>query len=210
MSADPVARGFDRLAPIYDQLGMLAFGGALQRSQRLWFPELAGRRFARALVAGGGTGRFSAALLEQVAIDELVSIDPSRRMTATSRRRLEALAKSTRLTFIERGLEAAESLPSCELICLPYVLDLFDEPALGAALDRATASAADGALALVTDFCEEPSLLTASLYRFFRLSCAIRAERMPAIDAGLSTRGWTALGRRTLFAGRMISTLWRR
>ena len=48
-----IARGFDRLAPIYDGLTAFVFGGAIRRSQTCFLGSLA--ESAEILVVGGGS-----------------------------------------------------------------------------------------------------------------------------------------------------------
>lgn len=194
-----VARGFDRLAPLYDLLGGALFAGGLLRSQLRWLDALG--PVERALIPGGGTGRFAAALAERAEVGELLCVDPSRQMTLRSRRRLAAHATPARC--IEGTLFDLDPVP-CDLICLNYFLDLFDEAGLDRQLRRIGAFAAPGARCLVTDFTPDP-LLVPALYAFFRASCRIEARRLPDIDAAMRRHGWRAVGAR---GGRLRSTLW--
>lgn len=52
-SAGSLARGFDRLAPVYDLMADLAFAGRIHASQVALLPGLP--PIGRALVIGGGT-----------------------------------------------------------------------------------------------------------------------------------------------------------
>lgn len=206
-----MTRSFDRLAAVYDWLELLAFAGALRRSQASLLPELP--PCGRALLVGGGTGLF----LEQLARHsnaEIVCIDISPAMLARSeariRRRLpEALS---RIRFVEANAAEFASETPFDLICTMCVLDCFDEPDLVVVMDSLSAQLAPDGCWLFHDFEPHGPLgraLVWLLYRFFRLTVAISATRLPDLQATFAERGFAEFASRRGVLGLVVSRLYR-
>ena len=78
---------FDAVAPIYDGLASLVFGGAIRRSQIALLPELPA--IDNALIIGGGTGWFLLELLRRTSVKRVLYIEKSESMLHKSQRMLE-------------------------------------------------------------------------------------------------------------------------
>lgn len=129
-----VARGFDRLAPVYDAAGALAFGGALRGSAAALLGEAP--RDGRALVVGAGTGAVLVDLRRAGHRGAIVALDLSPAMTRRAAARLRAAcgAAAGPARFVLGGIplagSAAEGDPALrgpfDLVLTPYVLDVLD------------------------------------------------------------------------------------
>jgi tRNA (cmo5U34)-methyltransferase len=206
-----VTRSFDRLAAVYDWLELLAFAGTLRRSQDSLLSELPS--CGRALLVGGGTGVF----LEQLARHsdaEIVCIDISPAMLARSEARIrrqlpEALS---RIRFVEASAAEFANETPFDLICTMCVLDCFDEPDLAIVMDSLVAQLAPDGCWLFHDF--EPQgpvglSVVWLLYRFFRLTVAISATRLPDLPAAFAERGFAEFASRREITGLVVSRLYR-
>jgi ubiquinone/menaquinone biosynthesis C-methylase UbiE len=78
---------YDSVAPIYDALAGVAFGGSIGRAQLSLMPLLSDVR--NCLIIGGGTGWFLTALLKQAPNARVLYIEKSPRMMRYSRELLQ-------------------------------------------------------------------------------------------------------------------------
>jgi ubiquinone/menaquinone biosynthesis C-methylase UbiE len=214
MSPDRIRTGFNRLAPIYDVLGALAFGGALARADLALVPALP--RAEQALIVGGGTGRLLLALLAADRAEHITYVDVADAMVAraASRLRRHLPGAVDRVTFV-RGVASDLAMDRrFDLVCTPFYLDCFTAAALPEAVgELAGRLRADGHW-LVTDFAvpERPvamrlaaPLVIGALYQFFGLTCGLAPRRLPPIAATLAQFGlYPATERR--FVGGLLET----
>ncbi len=178
--------GFDRLAPVYDVLAGVAFAGRIHASQVELLPRLP--RCPRALVVGGGTGRFLVELLESGLVDRVVSLDASAAMNRRAAARLGSLAGRVQLRT--GGIESLGPLERFDLVVTHCFLDLFSEAELEAIVRRLDAALVPGGSWLFGDFSVDgpgwPRSLrrgvVRALYAFFRATCGIAARRLPDFD----------------------------
>jgi ubiquinone/menaquinone biosynthesis C-methylase UbiE len=209
-----VARGFDRLAPIYDAATRLLLADRVHQSQVALLGELQPAR--RALLVGGGSGRFLGGLLAaRLACDVLV-LDVSRKMLERSRSAAERRAPARRPELRLGGLERLGTDERFDLVVTHCFLDLFDEPELGGVLARLDAALEPGGRWLFSDFAAFGSgaaqraaqrALIASLYLFFRAACGIKARRLPDFDAGFARLGYRTVVERRLAGGLLRSAI---
>ena len=204
--------GFDRLAAIYDGLELIAFGGALRRSQARLLNELP--PVSRALVVGGGTGLFLEQLAKRDDV-EIVCIDISQAMldrskALISRRLPDALP---RIRFLQADVAEFASETPFDLICTMCVLDCFDDAELAKAMDALSAQLAPNGTWLFHDF--EPQgpfgrAIVWMLYRFFRHTVAISANRLPDLPAAFVRCGFAEFASRRDISGLVVSRLYRK
>jgi ubiquinone/menaquinone biosynthesis C-methylase UbiE len=211
-----IARGFDRLAPVYDLMADLAFAGRIHASQTLLLPRLPPVR--RALVMGGGTGRFLAALLTHDPHVTTVSIDLSPGMTRRTAARLAALRLSDRADLRVGGIERLDADERFDLVVTHCFLDLFDDTDLPAVIESLSRSLEPEGHWLFSDFSAagsglqglaRKSMVTA-LYVFFQAACAIKPGRLPDFDQAFGGAGLETLDRRGLLGGLVQTALLRK
>ena len=124
--ADPrIARGFNRLAPLYDAMADIGFAGRIHASQTTLLPRLP--KVRRALVLGGGTGRFLASFLSHDPSARVVSIDASPGMTRMASARVASEGHSNRVELRVGGLEKLGPDERFDLVVTHCFLDLFEE-----------------------------------------------------------------------------------
>ena len=208
-----IARGFDRLAPFYDVMADLAFAGRIHAAQTLLLPHLPPVR--RALVVGGGAGRFLAALLEHDPGITAVSIDLSPAMTRRTAARLAARGLTGRAELRAGGLEQLGSEDRFDLVATHCFLDLFDDADLQPVIDRLDRSLEPAGHWLFSDFAAAGDgvagaarkAVVASLYAFFRATCSIGPSSLPDFDRGFNRAGLEAVARRDLLGGLLQTAL---
>lgn len=217
--AESVARGFDRLSRCYGPLTRLFPGDGIAASQRAFLRDVCG--CSRALVIGGGSGRFVNDLLAAGFVGHVLNIDLSRGMLERTRRRLGRRAPQA-LSRVECRLGDVSSLRPSErfdLICTHCFLDLFEESRLRRVIDRLDESLAPDGLWWCSDFTPPAGgpvrrgaqrLTLSALYTFFRMTCSIDARRLPPIEDELGRLGYEVVQRREFSAGWLWSGLFRR
>lgn len=214
-----IARGFDRLSPIYRGLTRLFPGDAIAGSQRRFFEEIADRR--RALIVGGGSGEFLRALMESGFSGDVLNLDLSQGMLRRARRAIVALEGSERgrVTFRQAAVEGLDRDERFDLICTHYVLDLFPDDRLRDVVRRLDGCLEPQGLWWCSDFSPPAGsavrraaqqTLHRLLYGGFRLGCRIRAHRLPAIECVLEQEGYRPIRRESPAAGWLWTGLYRR
>ena len=216
-SASPrVARGFDRLAPLYDLMADLAFAGRIHASQIALLPRLPPVR--RALVMGGGTGRFLAAFLTHDPHARAVSIDLSPGMTRKTAARLAAQGLTDRAELRVGGLETLDRDERFDLVVTHCFLDLFEDSDLRAVIGSLSHGLEPAGHWLFSDFASAGTGLpgvarrsiVAVLYRFFQASCSIEASRLPDFDRAFRSAGLESVAQRGLLGGLLRAALLRK
>ncbi len=210
------ARGFDLLAPVYDALAELASAGRIHRSQSTLLPLLP--RTPRALVVGGGTGRFLVELLRTGGVDRAVSLDVSEAMTRRTAARLARLGPelATRAELRVGGLERLGTGERFDLVATHCFLDLFEDVELADVVDRLEAALDPGGLWLFSDFAVDGAglpaglrrTLVAGLYGFFRVTAGISARRLPDFERAFARHGLVELAQARLAGGVLRAALY--
>jgi len=204
------ARGFDRLSPLWDLMVGLFPGRGIPRSRVRHLERASDRR--RALIVGGGTGAFLIALLESGFEGTVTAIDPSAGMLRRSAARLRRRRPDDlgRVELRRGGIDCLRGDERFDLICTHFVLDLFDDARLVEVMERLDAALEPDGLWLCSDFAAPAggmlrrgaqAALVGALYRFFGVTCAVGARRLPPIDAGFERLGYRAVARDTLAVG---------
>jgi SAM-dependent methyltransferase len=190
---------FDRLAPCYDLLGGVAFGGQLHRSQVALLDHVP--PVDRALVVGGGTGRFLAELVARGKARTAVSIDTSPAMCARTAARVPAA--EVRVESVD-GLRDGETF---DLVATHCFLDLFDDSTAAALVARLDGALRPGGTWMFSDFADDAwwrRVVVQGLYVFFRATCGIEARRLPGFAPLFAGYETVAAGR---FAGGLLQSV---
>jgi tRNA (cmo5U34)-methyltransferase len=123
-----VRNDFDLVAPIYDALASLVFGGALRRAQFALLERVRDAR--RVLIIGGGSGWFLRELLARCNAQHVLYIEQSPKMLAYSRAAVAEAAPES-LSRVEFRLGTEESLSAADgefdLVATNFFLDLFEQ-----------------------------------------------------------------------------------
>ena len=210
---DSTQRGFDRLAPWYDGLGLF-FGRALHRSQTSMLDRVDPSR--RILLIGGGTGRLPAALSSQFPGVLVDAVDISERMLRRSCSRLSNSAAEN-VCFIPADIRTWSPDKNYDLIVTPYVLDCFDNATVEQLCSRLARNLHPGGQWLFCDFDGPPPtrpmhrlarLVIAGLYRFFGVTCSLAARRLPDFGRAFASASLGVVDERWYCGGLMKSRLY--
>lgn len=209
-----MAKGFDRIAPIYDGLARLVYGSAIRRAQLFYLPQLS--RGGEVLILGGGTGWFLAELLKAVEPTQVTYVDTSARMLQKSRARIEKEVPALlgRVEFVHGDRRAVPPERRYDLICTHFYLDMFEGRALAEEVAALKARLRPNGRWLFADFrfpkrwpmSRIARILVWLMYRFFRLCCGIPAGRLENYEAALVDAGMDKLAKSDHY-GRMIRGL---
>lgn len=185
-----MARGFNLLAPVYDQLARLVFGKNIDQSQCHFFGTV--RDVKSALVVGGGTGRFFNAYFQQHPESLLVFVEKSPAMLAKARLRR---ATGMNILFVESDFRRYGEGGSYDLVLLPFFLDMFTNESVSDIVELLGRLSSRHTQVIVTDFVHQEkrgwkSLVIKGMYLFFRLTCDIEAHRLPNWQQIFEANGW--------------------
>jgi SAM-dependent methyltransferase len=207
---------FDRLAPAYQALERLAFGGLLHGCRTAHLGRL--RACRRALILGDGDGRFLADLLRTNQTIGADSLDISSGMVALARRRVAAIpGAAARARFVLADART-DPLPASgyDLVVTNFFLDCFRPAELAAVVHRVAAACAPDALWVDGDFRVPPSgwqrpaaqLLLAGLYGFFGLAARLPARRLTDPASLLAAEGFALAAEVSRLRGLLSARLW--
>jgi len=172
---------FSSLSSIYDVLGLLMFQGSLHSSQVYFFDKMP--KIKKALILGGGTGKFLVDLLNSVLVEKVIYVDISPGMIAKAKDKVRKLKLENKVEFICGGFE---SIPvgQYDLICTHYFLDCFEEEHIVEMLQVLKKSLSENGVWHFTDFYLDSGSsflrkkFVAFLYFFFRTSCGLKVDKL--------------------------------
>ncbi len=208
----------DLVAPFYERVEHLCFGRNLERARRMYLPEAAAAR--KALVCGGGDGRFLVWLLEANSEVQVDFVDLSANMIAAARKRVarKNRANLKRVTFHHADVcTFSPREAGYDLITTNFFLDCFGDEELAEVVARLSSMCAPGAQWIVSDFRHGSGAmgkiwnrgLVRSLYAGFRVTTGLRVTRLPDYILAMKSCGCKALKESVLCAGLLHSSLWR-
>lgn len=213
----PPRMNCDALARSYELLEYLSFGRFLERSRFAFLDEL--RTSRRALLCGGGDGRFLARLLCANPRVEVDFVDLSPRMIELAARRCTAMGRSfqARVRFHVADIRQFKPRPEgYDLIVTNFFLDCFTEEELAAVVSFLAGCATPPLRWVVSDFRQAGGpigrLWTAavirSLYAAFRLTTGLHVNRLPDYPSALASKGFLLRLEETFLGGLLHSSLW--
>jgi len=179
---------FDLVAPIYDGLAALVFGGAIRRAQTTLLPRL--RDAQRAVIVGGGTGWFLLELLDRTDVEHVLYVEKSEIMLNKSRELLLARAPQW-ANRVEFRLGTEESVTeqdgAFDLMVTNFFLDLFHDTNCAHMIEQLASKLSPTGRWLFVDFhtpeggwqrTASEALYTV-MYGFFSLTSRIESRRPP-------------------------------
>ncbi|QEG42149.1 class I SAM-dependent methyltransferase [Roseimaritima ulvae] len=217
---DPAARGYDRLAPWYQTLERMRFGGGLQRARVALLTDLP--HCQHALFIGDGDGRLLQAFAVQQPQCRVTSIDISSRMLDRQRQRLGrrcAFAEEPQVRWVQADIRRCDISPQrYDLIVTAFHLDCFPEEEVGRLVERLEAALREQGCWYVVDFAIPRGgwrrlwarFWTAMMIAFFRWQTALATSSLPDVRQVFADRGWTVKGQRVSRGGMLYSVLLRR
>jgi ubiquinone/menaquinone biosynthesis C-methylase UbiE len=210
---------FDAVAPWYRTLETIAFGDALQSCRVACLGEI--RSPQHTLIVGEGDGRFLCELLRRYPDVQVDCVDASERMLELARRRIESEQpdRTDRVRFLHRDITNWTPPENrYDLIVTHFLLDCFPEAELASVIKKLASAAKPDATWLLADFRVPARGLTrfrarawlAVMYRFFRLTARIKANRLIDPTPLLQSEGFVLDRQHLSRSGMLKSELWRR
>ena len=207
----------DRIAPYYEILEHLFFGRLLEHRRFAFLGEI--RTSRKALVCGGGDGRFLARLLRVNARVEVDFVDLSSTMVDLAERRVTGMGRTfrKRVRFHACDVQSfAAPADSYDLIVTHYFLDCFSNQELEDVVGRLASWGTPQARWIVSDFREANGPIgrlwtrgvIGGLYSAFRFSTGLKVTRLPEYKAALTRRGYFLQFEEDVLAGLLHSSLW--
>lgn len=208
----------DRLAPYYQALEYALFGRTLERRRFTFLQETAASR--RALVCGGGDGRFLARLVRFNAHIEVDFVDASPVMISLAERRIAGMGQRfrRRVRFHCSGiLEFEAPQRTYDLIVTNFFLDCFSNEQVHLVVSRLRSWALPGAQWIVSEFREADGLIgrlwtravIRALYAAFRVTTGLRVVRLPNYCQPLLAQDFYPRREELALGGLLYSSIWR-
>lgn len=209
----------DFIAPFYQSVEYLCFGRSLERRRFAFLGELSESR--RAIVCGGGDGRFLARLLHSNTKVMVDFVDLSRRMAELAECRISGLGARARCRVkfhVEDVREFAAGRGEYDLVVTNFFLDCFSPREVVEVVQKLASWAAPGAIWMVSEFrkAEGPmsrywtSWIIRCLYGAFRMTTGLRPTRIPDYAAALHESGFEPLRVEHACRGLLTSSLWQK
>jgi ubiquinone/menaquinone biosynthesis C-methylase UbiE len=207
----------DLIAPWYEPVEHLCFGGALEQRRNCFLPDLGGAR--RALSCGEGDGRFTAALLQSNPQVEVTAIDASRKMAGLGGRRVARMGSDLRRRLQYQCGEIHNFQPpqrQYDLIATHFFLDCFITQEAAAAVHRIAKWAAPRSRWIVSEFAQPSApighfwtgAVIRSLYAAFRVTTGLRVTHLPDYRPALRSVGFELRREERALGGLLVSELW--
>jgi tRNA (cmo5U34)-methyltransferase len=201
-----MSRGFDTIAPFYDQLARLVFGRAMRQSQLFFLNRL--QECKSVLVIGGGTGWWVNDLIALSPETKITFIEASAKMIELAKRQMEP---GSNVHFIHGALEEISLKEKHDAVVLFYFLDIYDSNSLPRIIETIKAKLTLKALWLVTDFVEEKkwhTFLLKIMYRFFGYAANLTTRTLPDWRTVLLKSKLTIVDQRAFYRDFIWASVW--
>jgi SAM-dependent methyltransferase len=189
----------DGIARYYEVLEHLSFGRSLERSRFAFLGEA--RTSRRAIVCGGGDGRFLARLLRVNSRVEVDFVELSPKMMDLAERRVAGMGRAYRERVRFRVGDVWEFEPRTDgydLIVTHFFLDCFSEAQLAAIVACLGSWGTPDGRWIVSDFREAEGpvgrlwtrAVIRGLYAAFWVTTGLRVTRLPNYPAAIAREGY--------------------
>jgi ubiquinone/menaquinone biosynthesis C-methylase UbiE len=207
----------NRIATYYETIEHLSFGRHLEHRRFAFLGDTKTSR--RAIVCGGGDGRFLARLLRVNARVEVDFVDLSSRMITLTEQRIEGMGRTfrERVRFHTGDVRNLDAPADCyDLIVTHFFLDCFSNEELDEVVGRLTRWGTPQVKWIVSDFREAGGPLgrlwtrgvIGGLYMAFRFTTGLRVTRLPRYKAALARAGYILRFEEEALAGLLHSSVW--
>lgn len=199
---------FNWIAPHYDAVSRLVFGRAIFNSQAWALNSIPGG--SAVLVLGGGSGAILPLLNRMSPACRIWYVEASSEMLARARATVGDRAKDN-ITFIH-GTEAAIPDRQFDAIITNFLLDLYPDAEVQVICDILSPKLKTGGLWLASDFVDGGKwwhgVMLWLMYRFFILTCHIKASRLPGWERRILSAGMTEITSRMFYRGFIKSAVY--
>ena len=171
---------FNALAPYYDFMAKIIFGKSIVRAQTSFLNDVP--IGGCVLILGGGSGKI---------LPELHTINPTCRIwyIEASSSMLNLARENAKdfsfdeINFIHGTHNEVPTGVKFDTVITNFFLDLFSDNTLSTVLGKIHSILSPNGNLLVTDFADQGKfwqhILLKIMYRFFRITCGIEAEKLP-------------------------------
>jgi len=215
--SQPIRMNCDAIARYYQALEYLSFGPCLERARFAFLSHTTPAK--RAILCGGGDGRFLAQLLRTNPRVQVDFVDLSPAMVELARQRIARMGEGflQRVTFTVADIREFRPRSSgYDLIATHFFLDCFSETELENVVACLARCSAPNAQWLLSEFHEANTHLDRiwtktvirTLYAAFRITTGLRVTRLPNYEAALIKFGYAPRHERHLLRGLLQSSLW--
>jgi ubiquinone/menaquinone biosynthesis C-methylase UbiE len=180
-----LAKGFDRLAPIYDLLARIVIGKGIRTSQLHFLTHLQEKRAL--LILGGGTGWILPFIFKLNPTLHIDYIELSKKMIGKAKRNARA---DQRIRFIE-GTEATIS-GKYDCIITNFYLDLFTSDELYGVVRKIKSNLQPNSCWVATDFVSDRKwhcIMLWIMYRFFKMTTGLKTLSLPNWEESMKQAG---------------------
>ena len=208
---------FDWVAPYYDHLAWLVFGGSIQRAQRHFLDQVPPA--ARVLLVGGGTGWLLPYLLEKPEVTYVTYLEASAVMLALAQRKAHGVRSSTTasIRWVHGDERQLASDDRYDMVITNFVLDMYAGAALNQLMRRLLSHLHPAGYWLFTDFRLSNKrqyrwwqrLMAQAMYDFFHLTAGINRQQLPVYDQHFKSLGLHLVREKTFFGDFIVSRVYR-
>jgi tRNA (cmo5U34)-methyltransferase len=199
---------FDRIAIWYDRLAKLVFGKAIRSAQICFLHRLPHQ--GNVLILGGGTGWILDEIYSLRSELQVWYIEASGEMINLARKK----NRVSRVYFIHGTENDIPANIKHDVIITNFYLDLFTEQDLDKIITRIVSSMNPEAIWLASDFYSEgkwwQKKMLALMYRFFKLTCKIKASALPNWTGILLRNGLRLIIEEKFYSGFIKSVFYRK
>ncbi len=213
---------FDVVAPVYDKLGYLAFGGTIQRAQQYFLNTILPQ--SKVLIIGGGSGSILVDLLEKAVPAHITYVEASTVMIKRARQKVAdyCLANPNRpvptITFVQGTERGVNSTAIYQVVITNFVLDMYQGSSLDSMIQRIDSLLSADAVWMFTDFRYSSSPLkrlwqkplAQFMYTFFHFTANISLQALPDYDAHFQKVGWKERQQKSFFGDFISSKIYTR
>ncbi|MEL6194246.1 MAG: class I SAM-dependent methyltransferase, partial [Bacteroidota bacterium] len=197
------AKGFDRIAFIYDWLAKLVYGDGILHATTHGMTEV--KEGNKVLILGGGSGKLLSYFSPEFFPSEIVYVEPSSEMMAKAQKVWNSLEVSAQ-NSIQWVLDTdgfVQSKDEYDVLITPFVLDLFPDEKLEEVFSRLHYALKAGGTWLYADFFIKEDtfrlyrlLLVKCMYTFFRLICGVENQNLAETSILFEKYGYQLLKRK--------------
>jgi tRNA (cmo5U34)-methyltransferase len=177
---------FNRVAPFYDAMANVIFGGAIRRSQIEFLEHI--KPGSTVLILGGGTGWILTELFKRAMPDKVYYLEASTRMLHMAKQK----CANESVIFLQGTQYTIPQHIQLDIVITNFYLDVFDDNTLSDTIKHIQKSLKQNALWLVSDFVERNwwhQLLLALMYAFFNLVTNLQNRKLPPWENQLHAIG---------------------
>jgi ubiquinone/menaquinone biosynthesis C-methylase UbiE len=198
---------YDRIAPVYDVLAGMVFGGSISKAQR-WQIDFIPPG-AAILVLGGGTGWLLEGILREGHPGPVTYLEASRAMIDLARKR----RGTKKVQFIHGTMVDIPKDAVYDVIIANFFFDQFSPADLSTMLARLSRTLKPDGVLLVADFVDDAKwkkVFLAAMYKFFSAIGAVAVSALPPWRELVSRSRFEPVDGKRFYGGFIASMVYRK